>query len=197
MQSPALLPDESLSKKLITKGFWTYFFTLIIAPSGYLLRMWFSDAVSVAEVGIFYSVLSLVVMLSAYNDLGLTEAMMYFIPKFWINQEPTKARRVLLASFLMQMFTGVLIFILIYRGADRLAVHHFHQPASAGTIKILAAYFLGMNLLTLCITLFSSFQDTFSQGLTFAMQQLITLVFTLIFRSTASLSLLTYSWIRL
>ena len=82
--SKELLKDETLAKKLITKGFWVYFFTFFTAPIGYLLRMLVSNTLTVAEVGIFYSVLGLMALIATYNDLGLTESLMYFIPKHWI-----------------------------------------------------------------------------------------------------------------
>lgn len=193
MENPQLLQDETLSKKLITKGSRTYFFTMIVAPIGYLLRMFLSDAVSVSEVGIFYSVLGLMGMLASYNDLGLTEAMMYFIPKFRIKNEKAKARLVILASFVMQLLTGILIFCLVYCGADRLALHHFHDALAADILKILAFYFFGINFVTLCTTMFVSFQDTFCQGLTQSIQQIVNLIFTCIFRATASLTVISYA----
>ncbi len=196
MHNTQLLQDETLSKKLITKGFRSYLFAFIVAPSGYILRMLFSDAISVAEVGIFYSVLGFVGMLASYNDLGLTEAMMYFVPKFRIKNEKSKARRIIIASFMMQMLTGILIFILMYLGADRLSINHFQDPLAADILKILAFYFIGVNIITLCTTMFTSFQDTFSQGLTNSIQQVTNLAFTLIFRATASLTVISYAWIR-
>ena len=108
--SKELLKDETLAKKLITKGFWVYFFTFFTAPIGYLLRMLVSNTLTVAEVGIFYSVLGLMALIATYNDLGLTESLMYFIPKHWIKGEKDKVRLSIVASFLMQMVTGLLIF---------------------------------------------------------------------------------------
>jgi O-antigen/teichoic acid export membrane protein len=192
-----LLQDETLSKKLLTKGFRTYLFAFVIAPTGYLLRMFFSDAVSVAEVGIFYSVLGLMGLLSTYSDLGLTEAMMYFIPKYRINNEKNKARLVMIVSFGMQLLTGILIFCLVYFGADRLAINHFGDPIAADVLKILAFYFFGLNFITLCTTMFVSFQDTFSQGLTNSIQQIVNLTFTIIFRAMACLTVISFAQIRI
>ncbi|GHW02694.1 hypothetical protein AGMMS50249_4800 [candidate division SR1 bacterium] len=192
-----LLADETLSKKLITKGFWSYFFAFLVAPIGYILRMLISGSVSVSDIGIFYSILGLMGMISAYNDLGLTEAMQYFIPKFWIKGEKAKAKLVIYASFAMQLLTGILIFILLYSGADWLAVHHFHDPVAAQIIKTLAFYFFGLNILTLCTTMFVSFQDTFSQGISNAIVQFCNLIFTIIFRATASLTIQNYAIVRI
>lgn len=197
MTTKPLLQDETLSKKLITKGFWSYLFAFIVAPAGYLLRMFLSDSVSVAEVGVFYSVLGLMVLLSSYNDLWLTESMMYFIPKYRIKNEKAKARLIIIASFVMQMLTGILIFCLVYFGADWLAIHHFHDPVASQILKILAFYFFGLNIITLCGTLFVSFQDSFSQWLTSAIQQVVNLIFTITFWSLSMLTVISYAWIRI
>ncbi|MDR2540470.1 MAG: oligosaccharide flippase family protein [Candidatus Peribacteria bacterium] len=190
-----LLQDETLAKKLITKGFWVYFFAFFSAPIGYILRMFLSNTVSVSEVGVFYSVLGLMGLISSYNDLGLTEAMQYFIPKFWIKGEKAKVRLVIFVSFFMQLLMGILIFFLLYSGADWLALHHFHDPLATQILKILAFYFFGLNIITLCSTMFVSFQDTFSQGLVSAIQQVVNLVFTVVFWATASLTVVSYAWV--
>jgi O-antigen/teichoic acid export membrane protein len=197
MPQQELLQDETLAKKLITKGFWVYFFAFFTAPMGYLLRMVISNTVSVTEVGIFYSVLGLMGLLSTYNDLGLTEALQYFIPKHWIAGEKAKVRLSILVSFFMQMFTGILIFCLLYFGAEWLGTVHFHSPLAAQLLKILAFYFLGYNLLTLCSTIFTSFQDTFASGLVGFANSTMTLIFSIIFRATASLTTISfaYAWL--
>jgi len=191
------LQDETLAKKLITKGFWVYFFTLFTAPIGYILRMLVSNTLTVTEVGIFYSVLGLVGLVATYNDLGLTEALQYFIPKHRIKGEKAKVRLTIIASFLMQMVTGILIFCLLYFGAEWLSTVHFHDTGAIGVLRILAFYFLGYNIIQLCSTIFVAFQDTFAQGLTSFIQQFFNLIFTVVFRLTASLTLTSYSIVRM
>ncbi|MDR0651129.1 MAG: oligosaccharide flippase family protein [Candidatus Peribacteria bacterium] len=190
-----LLPDETLAKKLITKGFWVYFFTFFVAPIGYILRMLVSNTLTVAEIGIFYSVLGLVGLIATYNDLGLTEALQYFIPKYRIAGEKAKVRLTIFASFLMQMLTGIVIFCGLYFGAEWLATVHFHDIGAEKVLKILAFYFLGYNIIQLCTTVFTAFQDTFAQGVTGFLQQISNLIFTIIFWLTASLTLTSYSMV--
>jgi O-antigen/teichoic acid export membrane protein len=55
-----LLADQPLGQKLIKKGFWLYFFTIITAPVGYIIKMIVSNTLSVEDVGIFYSVLGFI-----------------------------------------------------------------------------------------------------------------------------------------
>lgn len=189
-----LLKDETLAKKLITKWFWVYFFVLFTAPLGYILRMLISNTISVEEVGIFYSVLGLVSLLSAYNDLWLTESLQYFIPKYRIAGEKSKVKLSVIASFIMQMITGVLIFCLLYFWAGRLAEYHFQSSLAFDIVRILSFYFLGYNIIQLCSSLFVAFQDTFSQGFLDFCRQFSVLVFTLIFWWTVNLNAITYSY---
>ena len=64
-----LLADQPLGQKLIKKGFWLYFFMIITAPVGYIIKVIISNTLSVEDVGIFYSVLGFVILISMYNDL--------------------------------------------------------------------------------------------------------------------------------
>ncbi|USN58512.1 MAG: hypothetical protein H6767_09835 [Candidatus Peribacteria bacterium] len=60
---------KSLAEKFVKKGFWLYLFSFIIAPIGYFIKIIISNELSVSDVGIIYGVISLITMISAYNDL--------------------------------------------------------------------------------------------------------------------------------
>ncbi|MBP7847632.1 hypothetical protein KA013_00195 [Patescibacteria group bacterium] len=64
-----LLPEESLTKKLVTQTFRVYLFTILAAPLGYFIRAIIANKLSIEDVGIFYSVLGLVTILASFNDL--------------------------------------------------------------------------------------------------------------------------------
>jgi O-antigen/teichoic acid export membrane protein len=64
-----LIPDEPLQNKLIRNGFRLYFFQFIVAPAGYLIKMMISRELSVEDIGLFYSIMGLITIISAYNDL--------------------------------------------------------------------------------------------------------------------------------
>ncbi len=82
-----MITEENLAKKFIGKGFWLYLFTFLSAPLAYIAKMILSRDVSVAEFGIFYGIVSLITLLSALNDLGGTESLNYFLPKYIIRKE--------------------------------------------------------------------------------------------------------------
>jgi hypothetical protein len=66
-----LLSDETLSKKLIQRWFWLYFFWYLTAPLWYFVRLFISNSpeVSVADFWVMYSIVSLITFLYTYNDL--------------------------------------------------------------------------------------------------------------------------------
>lgn len=57
---PILFPDEPLKNKLLRNGFRLYFFSFIVAPTGYIIKVIASRELSVEDIGIFYSVLGII-----------------------------------------------------------------------------------------------------------------------------------------
>ena len=162
-----LLQDETLSQKLIKRGFWLYLFSYLIAPGGYLIRLLISNSpeISVADVGILYSIISLISFLNVYNDLGLTESLQYFLPRFWIKKEYNHIKTTIYLSFLVQFWTAILIALGLWFGSDWLAVNYFHNPVSADILKYFCLYFLWINLFQTFQSIFIAFQKTFDYQL--------------------------------
>ncbi len=158
-----LLQDETLSQKLIKKGFWLYLFSYLIAPGGYLIRLLITNSpeVSVADVGVLYSIISLINFLNVYNDLGLTESLQYFLPKFWIQKKFNAIKTTVWLSLFVQFSTAILIACGLWFGVDWLAAHYFQSESAAKILKFFCLYFLGVNLFQTLQSVFIAFQKTF------------------------------------
>ena len=192
-----ILQEETLTHKLISKWFWAYVFVIITAPLSYLIRLVASNTLSVADVWIFYWVLSLITLLYSYNDLWLTESMQYFLPKYRLEGKKWQIKNTIWLSFFMQMITWIIIFYLLFFNAERLAIHHFHVIEAENVIKIMSLYFLWTNLIQLCNSIFVAFQDTFNSWLMQFCNIFSVLVFSIIFWFWASfnVSLFALAWI--
>jgi len=192
-----ILQQETLSHKLISKWFRAYIFVVFTAPLGYLLRLLASNTLSVYDVWIFYSVLSLFGLLACYNDLWLTESMLYFLPKYWLEWKEWQIKNVIWLSFFMQLITWIIIFLLLFFNSERLAIHHFHSPDASNIIKTMSFFFLWSNLLQVCAAIFGSFQDTFNSWFVEFSRLFSTLIFSVLFRLWASfnIGLFALSWI--
>ncbi len=163
-----ILPEESLAKKLITKWFWLYFFTYLIAPSGYVIKLLVSNSLSVEEVWLLYSLMWLVWIFSAYNDLGLTEALTYFVPKFLVEWKKNYITTSIFFSFIVQFLVWLFFVWFLYFGAERLVLKYFYRyicsvytPILIQTIQVFAVYFLFSNALNVLQTVFVAFQKIF------------------------------------
>ena len=192
-----LLEDQPLGQKLIKKWFWLYFFMIFTAPLGYIIKVIVSNTLSVEDVGIFYSVIGLVTLLSVYHDLGLTEALQYFLPKYRIEKKHNHYKTIIYVTIAAQVFFGVIIALLLYNWADRLAIHHFKSPQAAEILKLFCRYFLGINFIQLFSSIFKAFQDVIGQNFTDLSRLLGTLIFTLFFWFNHQLTLHSFglAWI--
>ncbi len=159
------LQEESLASKLLKKGFWLYFFSYILGPLGYLIRIIISNSVSVQEVGILYSIISLVGLLSAYNGLGLTESLKYFIPQYYLKKQYNYIKTSVLWSLGVQICTSIIIITWLYFGAEWFAIHYFHSSDAKIILQYFCLYFFAVNIFQVLGAVFLAFQDTFNNKL--------------------------------
>jgi len=192
-----LLPDESIGNKLIKKWFWLYFFTILVAPTGYIIRVLVSNSLSVSEVGILYGVISFVSLLSVYNDLWLTESLSYFIPKYRIHKKYNQVKTIIFFSLWVQILTGIALALFLFFGADWLALHYFHNESVIQVLKYFSVYFLFINILQVLQSTFRAFQDMFMFKLSDFVKMGTTTLFTIIFffGGFAQLSYFALAWV--
>lgn len=154
-----LIPDEPLQTKLIRNWFRLYFFQFLVAPAGYLIKMMISRELSVEDIGLFYSIIGLITIISAYNDLWLTEALQYYLPHYFIDKEYSKAKTIIIFTRLMQFLSGIIISSWLYFWSDRLAIHYFKTTDAWLLLKYFALYFLILNLFQVISSLFIAVQN--------------------------------------
>jgi len=153
------LEENNLKKKLLHNGFWMYLFAFFIAPSGYILKMLIAREVSVEDIWVFYSVLGFVTILSAYNDLGLTESLQYFLPKYLLKKEIKQATALIWFTWIIQFCSGFLFFCCLYFLAPWLAENYFSSSLALPVLRVFSLYFLIINLYQVLASLFYATQQ--------------------------------------
>lgn len=181
MKNTELLKDETLTEKFIKKWFWLYFFTFLIAPTGYIIRVIISNDLWVDEVWILYSIISFVWLISVYNDLGLTESLKYFLPKYRIEKKYDYVKTIIFISLGIQLITGIVLAVILFLGSDWLATNYFHSAEAAIILKYFCIYFLFINIFQVIQSIFTWFQDTFNQKLIDFIKMWSITLFTIIF----------------
>lgn len=121
--------------------------------------MMISRELSVEDIGLFYSIISFIGIFSAYNDLGLTEALQYYLPHYFIDKEYGKAKTIIVFTWLMQLVSGFIISWLLYFWADWLATSYFKTHNASLLLKYFSLYFIIINLFQVISSLFSSIQN--------------------------------------
>ncbi len=153
------LEENNLKKKLIHNWSWLYIFAFLVAPSGYLLKVMIAREVTVEDIWIFYSILSLITILSSYNDLWLTEALQYFLPKYLLKKEIQKATSLIWFTRGMQFFTWIILCGWLYFLAPRLTENYFSSSLALPILKTFSLYFLIVNLYQVLSSLFYATQQ--------------------------------------
>lgn len=196
-QESKILKDETLWEKLIKKWFWLYFFSFLVAPAAYLIKLFISNSISVADVWVLYSVISLISLLNTYNDLWLTESLQYFLPRFLIKKQYNFAKTSIYLSLAVQIFTALVIACILWFIAPWLATHYFHSESAIIALKYFCFYFLWINLFQTLQSIFIAIQDTFSNQLIDFVRQWSIVWFTMLFFFTWKASVEWYSlnWI--
>lgn len=154
---------NSLAEKFIKKGFWLYLFSFIIAPISYTIKIIISGELTVSDVWILYWIISLITMISAYNDFGMSESINHFIPAFVSEKRYDKVKTILVYALITQMSTWIIIAWFFFFGADFIAMNYFKSIEAILVLKVFSIYFLGINLFQILSIFFISIQNTFLQ----------------------------------
>lgn len=189
-----MLQEETLSEKFIKRGFWLYLFTFLSAPLGYIIKMILARDLSMNDYGLFLSIISLLTLLSAINDIAWTENLNYFLPKYIIEKNYWKVKYLLKFVLKLQIFVSFFMIFIIFFLSDFLATHHFNDPKASELLKIFSLFFLGTNLLHICTALFSATQNTKLQKSSEFIRIFSSLIFTLLLFVLDRGSLFYYSW---
>ena len=116
--------SDSYFSQLLKKNLWIYFFSFLIAPLGYIGKVLISDSMGVAEVGAFYAVISLVGILGAYNDFGMSESLNFFLPAHLHDKNKKKVTQTFSIALTTNILTSTLLGIILFFSAGWFADHY-------------------------------------------------------------------------
>lgn len=183
MQEEKNIKEDSITKTLISKWFWLYFFWYLSAPLWYIIRIIISNSpdVSPHDIWILYGIISLITFLYTYNDLWLTGSLQYFLPRFKIHNKYNNIKFTIYFSLAVEIITWILIAIWLRFWSDRLALNYFHDESASKILKYFCFYFFWTNILQVIQSIFKSLQKTFEYKLTEFIKVFSILIFSVVF----------------
>lgn len=106
------------------------------------MKIILSNDLSVEEIGLLYGILSLISLLAVYHDLGLTESLNFFLPKFIVQKDWTRFKSLVVYSLIAQIITSTLIGLVLFFSSGYLAEHYFRSAEAVGVIQVFCLFFL-------------------------------------------------------
>ncbi len=133
---------ESKSKKLLQGTIIVLSFMFLSSLLGYTQKFIFARFLEISEIGLFFSVLGFVSFFVFFRDFGLSESLIYFVPRFVIDKAKINFKSTLVFTFFVQLLVGSLVFLGIWFFSDYLAINYFKDPRAKLLLIYLGIFFV-------------------------------------------------------
>lgn len=175
---PANMDDPStLTERIIKGSSIVILLAILTTPIGYLLRILYSQTLSIEMYGLFYAVLAMFNTIAVYNDLGFGYSVSYLIPKYLKKKNYQLCWIIYKYDQLIEVGTSVLLSCILIIAAPWLAENYFKMPQAVNLIYIFCIYLIANSFLSALNKFFAGLQ----QEKYYSSMQLVRLFFTLIF----------------
>ena len=150
--------SQNLTERVIKGGSIVLFFTFLVSPIGYFIRILYSHTLSIEMYGLFYSVLTLFYTISLYNDLGFGYSVAYFLPKYLKKNDYATSWNFYLYCQIIEISTAIFLSLLLILTAPWLSTFYFKTPEAKNLIYIFCIYLIASSLLNALIKVFVGLQ---------------------------------------
>ncbi|MBS3056204.1 MAG: oligosaccharide flippase family protein [Candidatus Aenigmarchaeota archaeon] len=113
-------------------------FSIIGALLGYGLRVILTKILSIQDFGFFFSIMAFTGLFSIFRELGLSQALVKYLPEFRYKKEYGKIKASILLNIYIQLALTLIIFLPIIFFADDISKLYFNNPAIATPLKIIS-----------------------------------------------------------
>lgn len=149
---------QTLTEKVIKGSSTVLLFTFLGTPIGYLIRVLYSNSLSIEMFGLFYAALAFFTLLATYLDLGLGYSMAYFIPKFNKKNDQKSIANIFQYYQLIQISLTLLTSLIIFLNAHFLVNEYFKSEFSLKIIYIFCFYLVANSFFSALNMLFIGLQ---------------------------------------
>ena len=178
----------------VAKGaFWGLVGNIFLKAFSFLYVVYIARAVSQDDIGLFYLSLSIIGLLGAWRDFGLPTSLVRYVPYYESRKEGSKVRDLLRYTYVLNAISGIVLTAVLWLGAD--AIGAFYQNAAlAGALRLISSFMLIENLFKTGSGFLQGRADIKSMQAIGAAQNLLKLVFTVLFFQLFGASLAWLTW---
>ena len=171
----------SYAKRAI-KGTTTVFIISIIAAFiGYIIRMVLSRNLTPAEYGLFFSVFTLIHFIAIFKDLGLSSALVKFIPEFQVKKTLGRIKNGIVIVLGFNLISSIVIAMIIFFTSNILAEHYFKDSLAIPVLGLFAIILIVSSFKDTLRNLFNAFQRMLPFSLMYLLENSFILIFIMVF----------------
>ncbi len=138
----------------------SFVFIVLGSLFGYFFRKILTIHLSVAEYGLFFSVLAFYSFFMLFIDLGLEQAATKYIVEYRLQQQFDKIRELSFSILFFQFIISLFFYLFILFFSDFLAAQYFHSPLALPALQLLGIWFLTTPFILFLAALLLGFQRT-------------------------------------
>ncbi|MBI5003041.1 polysaccharide biosynthesis C-terminal domain-containing protein [Candidatus Woesearchaeota archaeon] len=147
-------------KRIIRGISLSFVFIILGSFLAYLFRKILTSYLSVADYGLFFSVISFYSFFMLFIDLGLEPAATKLIVQYRLRGQEDKISSLSFSVFCFQFSLSLILYLIVYFLKDFLAVSYFHNPIAASALQFLGIWFLTAPFIIFIATLLLGYSRT-------------------------------------
>lgn len=149
-----------LKKRLLSGGAWAFSGKSMAAFSGVLVNVFLTRLLTPDELGAYFLTLSLVTMAAIFAQLGLTQTIIRLVAESMTEDNPERARQVILYSLgLATISMFVVAFLFAFGGGQWIAKNMFHSDLMVSVMQMAALWVIILVSQGIIAEIFRGFHD--------------------------------------
>lgn len=128
-------------KKHVLQGSIYYFIGSVMAAFfAYLTKLVLVRNLSVEDYGLFFAVLTFVLIFSVFRTLGLSQGLARFIADYNVNKKFDEIKSIISGAFLMQFIVALFMVGILWIFSNYLALNYFNDERAKLLLRLLSFY---------------------------------------------------------
>ena len=165
---------------------------------GYLTRVVLARSITPAEYGLFFSIMSLILLISTFSHLGFGSASVKYIAHYKAAKNKQALQFTVFFTSLIRLLLGLSISAILFFSAPLLATYYFKNPSILFIIRLFAIILFFYLMINLQKHNFQGFQKLSLFGLEFLSEKLLFFILIIVMFSVGfskNIYIITYAFL--
>jgi len=130
----------SYTKQVLSGSIYYFTGSVLAAIIAYLTKLVLVRNLSVEDYGLFFAVLTFVLIFSVFRSLGLNQGLARFIADYNIKKKYREIKSLIAGAFVIQLIVALIMVAFLWIFSDFLALNYFKDARASSLLKLLSLY---------------------------------------------------------